>query len=202
MNENNNIFEKIKIMTLGSSGVGKTSFILRITDGIFKHVYTSTIGFNFKIKNLKLQNEEIIKIYFYDTAGQDKFRSIPTNFIKNAEGILLMYDITDRKSFESITNWIEDIKEKKENNFPIILIGNKTDLEHERQVSKEEGEKVAEKYGYIFFETSNKDGINVEESFLNLTYKILEKRGKEIKINHNKKLDKKKFKKNKKKRKC
>jgi len=168
--------EKISIFTLGNSQVGKTCFILRYTKNTFNNTYISTIGIDFLAKDTSLPNGEKYKVLFYDTAGQEKYRSIAFNLMKGAEGIILMYDVTKRSTFESITEWVKSIKEAKGDNFPVILIGNKCDLNEVREISKEEGENEAKKHGFLFFETSNKDGTNVEEATLALISKVVELR--------------------------
>ena len=166
---------KINLFILGNSAVGKSSFIIRYTKNTFKNEYTSTIGIDFLVKNTKLPTGENIRINFYDTAGQENYKSITFNLIKSADGILILYDITDQKSFEAVSGWVESIKEQKGNDFPIVILGNKCDLEKERIVKKEEGEK----FGYPFFETSNQNGTNIEESVLALIMKIIEIKKKE-----------------------
>jgi len=168
--------EKICLFTLGNSQVGKTCFILRYTKNSFNSTYISTIGIDFLAKDVLLPNREKYKVLFYDTAGQEKYRSIAFNLMKGAEGIILMYDVTKRSTFESITEWVKSIKEAKGDNFPVILIGNKCDLNEVREISKEEAENEAKKHGFLFFETSNKDGTNVEEATLALISKVVELR--------------------------
>ena len=171
--------ERINLFTLGNSQVGKTCFILRYTKNTFNSTYISTIGIDFLTKNAFLSNGEQYQILFYDTAGQERYTSIAFNLMKGAEGILLMYDVTQRKTFESITYWVKSIKEAKGENFPVVLIGNKCDLKEERQISREEGESEAKKNGFLFFETSNKDGTNVEEATIALISKVVELRKKQ-----------------------
>ena len=166
--------ERIKLMTLGNDRVGKTSFIIKYTDNIFQDVYLSTIGIDFKIKNITLKNTHY-KLFFYDTAGQEKHKSMALNMIKKVNGIILMYDITDKSSFEVIPDWIESIQESKGSDFPLILLGNKLDKEDERKVSKEEGKNLADKYEIEFFETSNKNGTNINEAGLAIVNTILNK---------------------------
>ena len=173
MNENNGKKEKIKIMTLGNSQVGKSCFILRFTENRFEIVYTETTGFDFKTKLIRIKERPYI-LCFYDTVGQERYKSITLNLIKDAQGILLMYDITNQESFDSIPNWIKSIKDAKGSTFPMILVGNKIDKESERKISKEQGEKFAQENGIEFFETSNKDGSNIQEAGLTLANKILE----------------------------
>ena len=180
---------KLKLFLLGNSSVGKTSFIVKYVKNIFNDELKSTIGIDYFEKDNELPNGKKAKIKFYDTAGQEKFRSIAYNLIKSAEGIILMYDITKNETFESISKWIESIKEFKGSDFssfPFILVGNKSDLEEERQVGTKEGMKEAEKYGFPFFETSNKNGINVEKAALTIALKVYEKKKEQEKKNKEK----------------
>ena len=113
-NENENEFEeKINIMTLGNTTVGKTCFILKFTENRFQETYLVTIGLDFKMKTIQIK-EKKYKIFFYDTTGQERYKSIALNTIKNANGILLMYDITNEESFKSIPNWIQSVKDVKD----------------------------------------------------------------------------------------
>ena len=170
-NENENE-ERINIMTLGNTEVGKSCFILRFTDNIFQEIYLATVGIDFKIKTETINNKQY-KLFLYDTTGQEKYKSIALNIIKNAQGIILMYDITDRKSFESIPDWIKSVKDAKGSNFPMILLGNKLDKEDVRVIKEKEGKELADEYKIKFFETSNKTGINIQEAGKALVNEIL-----------------------------
>ena len=172
MNNNYENERILNIMLLGDASVGKTSFIIKYTDNCFQEVYLSTIGIDFKEKEVMIEGEKY-KLLLYDTTGQEKFKSLAFNIIKNSNGIILMYDITDIESFNSITEWIKSVKERKGDNFPLLLIGNKIDLEDKRLISKEEGEDLAFKYNIPFFEVSNKNGINIDEACLTLVKAIL-----------------------------
>ena len=192
--------ERINILTLGNSAVGKTSFMIRYTEDNFREVYLSSIGMDYKSKKVTLPNNKTYRIELYDTAGQEKYRAISLNLVKYAEGIILMYDITSRDSFESISGWIESIKDVKSDNFPIILVGNKCDLEDRRKVSLKEGENLGKQFGMKFFETSNKDGLNIDNVCLELIKQIIEQRENgiegdydKLKLGRNKKLKKKKL---------
>ena len=172
--------QRINIMTLGNSEVGKTCFILKYTENFFQELYLTTVGIDFKIKNETINNKQY-KLFLYDTTGQEKYKSIALNIIKNAQGIILMYDITNKKSFESIPEWIRSIKDAKGDNFPMILLGNKLDKEDIRIVSEKEGKELAKEYNMQFFETSNKDGTNIQEAGLALVNEILKNQENEIK---------------------
>jgi len=162
----------INIIELGNTTVGKTAYLIRNTENKFKPSL-STVGIDTRKKRIELENGKKVNVKFYDTSGQERYHSLSANFIKNADGIVLMYDITNRESFDTISRWWNNILEHKEKDFPVILVGNKCDLEDERKVQKEEGEKIAKEYNVKFYEASNKDGINVEESFRELINIIL-----------------------------
>ena len=171
--------EIIKIMILGNYSVGKTSFLIRFTKNKFDETYLATIGIDYKYRIINIENKQY-KLMFYDTVGEERYKSIPKNHIKNVQGIILMYDITNKKSFDSIIDWISDVKEIKGENFPMILVGNKIDLNESREVTEEMGYELAEKNQIEFFETSNKDGTNIQEAGLEIVYKILS----ETKVNN------------------
>ena len=182
MNEENNSEDTLCIMTLGISSVGKTSFIFRFTENKYQNSYFATVGIDYKIKEIELKNKKY-KLLFYDTLGQEKFKSIAPNLIKKANGIIIMYDITNKSSFDSIPEIIQNIKEQRGNDFPMVLVGNKADLEEDREIKKEQGEDLAFKNVMGFFEVSNKEGTNIEEAGLALVNKILEKRKEESIVN-------------------
>ena len=171
--------EKIIILTLGNSSVGKTSFIQRYTNNTFQISNLTTTGHDMQRKIMKI-NDKTYKVDFHDTQGQERYRAISKNFIKNADGIILMYDITNQTSFDSIAEWMDNIRKAKAEGFPIVLVGNKCDLEEMRVISKEEGEELAKKYELSFYETSNKDSINIEDSCLDLINKAIAEKEKEL----------------------
>ena len=168
------ILSQIHIITLGESTVGKSAYIIKYVDDKFKNTLP-TIGFNTYRKNYSLPNGESIKIIFEDTSGQERYHSLSLNFIRKANGVVLMYDITQKNTFETISNWCKQIWEYQQKDIPVILLGNKCDLENERQVQREEGEQIANEKGIKFLETSNKNGININESVKELVDMILKK---------------------------
>ena len=156
----------ISILVLGNSSVGKSSIILRYTENKFSLNYVTTLGIDFKQKNIKLKNEKEIRLKIFDTAGQERYKSVTLSFIKKADGILLVYDISNKSSFEAINQWINSLTDIGKENLPIILVGNKCDLsDDKREVSKEEGNQKANEYFIPFYETSCKSGINIKEVF-------------------------------------
>ncbi|GMH85686.1 hypothetical protein TL16_g10310, partial [Triparma laevis f. inornata] len=158
---------QIKLLMIGDSGVGKTCLLLRYANDSFSPTFITTIGIDFKIKNVEIDTKRI-KLQIWDTAGQERFRTITTSYFRGAQGILLVYDVTDRRSFESIRNWISQIQQHADVSVNKILVGNKCDITEEKSVSTEEGARLAEEYGIGFFEASAKNDINVEQSFISI----------------------------------
>ena len=163
-----------KILLLGDSSVGKTCFLMRYTDNTFQEIHMSTIGLDYKLKNVQLDDGKMVKIQIWDTAGQDRFRSITKNYYKGAHGIILIYDITNKKSFENVRTWINQIKEEVSEKVSIILVGNKIDDEEHRVVATDDGEKIAKELGLMFFECSAKSGVNIDSTFNELVKKTVE----------------------------
>uniref|UniRef100_A0A8C5WZA0 small monomeric GTPase n=1 Tax=Laticauda laticaudata TaxID=8630 RepID=A0A8C5WZA0_LATLA len=168
-----------KIVMVGDSFVGKTSILRRYTDFCTTgrappSSYITTVGIDFKVKTISCDNTTM-KLQIWDTAGQERFHTFTTSFFRGAHGFVLVYDITDGKSFQGISHWIKDIYEKVGEDTDIILLGNKCDKEAERIISKNKGEKLAWEYGIPFFETSAKDNINIEKAFSVLAKEILNK---------------------------
>jgi small GTP-binding protein len=162
-----------KILLLGSSGVGKTSFLLRYTDDTFTKQYLATIGCDFK--NRKIDHlGQTVKVQLWDTCGGERFRTITQSYYRRVQGIILAYSVDDRSSFEHIPNWMREISRHVAENGSIFLTGNKCDSE-DRVVSWEEGLEMAQKLGVPYFETSAMLGLNVNEVFATICQMILEK---------------------------
>lgn len=156
---------QIKLLMIGDSGVGKTCLLLRYANDSFSPTFITTIGIDFKIKTIELDGK-VIKLQIWDTAGQERFRTITTSYFRGAQGILLVYDVTDRGSFENIRNWVAQIQQHADLNVNKVLIGNKCDVpEAQIVVMEEEGRKLAEEYGIPFFQTSAKQNVNVTDAF-------------------------------------
>lgn len=163
-----------KLLLIGDSGVGKTCILFRFSDDAFTTTFISTIGIDFKIKTVELKGKKI-KLQIWDTAGQERFHTITTSYYRGAMGIMLVYDITNEKSFENIVKWIRNIDEHANEDVEKMILGNKCDMSDKRTVSKERGELVAREHNIRFMETSAKANINIEEAFRVLAESILDR---------------------------
>ena len=131
-----------KILVIGESSVGKTCLLLRYTEDTFNASHLATIGIDFKLKELMI-DDKLIKLQIWDTAGQDRYKSITKTYYKGSQGIVLVYDVTSMDTFEKIQHWIKQIENNASRNVKKVLVGNKCDKE-ERQVSTEQGQKLAD----------------------------------------------------------
>jgi small GTP-binding protein len=146
---------------------------MRYTDNTFTDIHLSTVGIDYKLKSIALDNGENIKVQIWDTAGQDRYKSITKSYIKGANGIILIYDVTKRKTFEGIQNWVKQIKEQVSSRVCVALVANKIDEKDKREVTEQEGIRLGKDIGYPFYESSAKDGINIDECFDNLIKQII-----------------------------
>jgi len=163
-----------KLLLIGDSGVGKTCILFRFSDDAFNTTFISTIGIDFKIKTVELRGKKI-KLQIWDTAGQERFHTITTSYYRGAMGIMLVYDITQPKTFDNIAKWLRNIDEHANEDVEKMILGNKCDMEDKRMVSKERGESIAREHSIRFLETSAKANVNIERSFLDLAEAILDK---------------------------
>ncbi|XP_014248382.1 ras-related protein Rab-10 [Cimex lectularius] len=163
-----------KLLLIGDSGVGKTSVLFRFSDDAFSPSFISTIGIDFKIKTVELRGKKI-KLQIWDTAGQERFHTITTSYYRGAMGIMLVYDITNEKSFENMAKWLRNIEDHANEDVEKMILGNKCDMEDKRTVSKQRGETIAREHGVRFLETSAKDNTNVEKAFYELAEVILDR---------------------------
>ncbi|XP_072027073.1 ras-related protein Rab-10-like isoform X2 [Amphiura filiformis] len=165
-----------KVVVIGDSDVGKSATVARFvtnTDPTMRP-YHATIGIDFKIKTVELQGKKI-KLQIWDTAGQERFHTITTSYYRGAMGIMLVYDITQEKTFDNIAKWLRNIQEHANEDVEKMLLGNKCDMEDKRMISKERGEAISRENGIKFLETSAKANINVEKAFMTLAEDILKK---------------------------
>ena len=160
-----------KYLIIGNSGVGKSCLLIRFTDDKYEEGYVTTIGVDFKIKTLIIEGKSV-KLQIWDTAGQERFRNIVSSYYKGAQGIMMVYDITDLESFRYLDSWLKEIEKNASKNVYKILVGNKSDLEN-RKITFEKGKEFANLHGMKFFETSAKENRNVEEAFKEMTKDII-----------------------------
>ena len=163
---------KFKIMILGESMVGKTSLINRYTLDVFGGKYLCTVGIDFQKKIIEMNGKKIL-LQIWDTAGQERYRNINKSYFQQSNAFILAYDMTNTDSFDQISYWIKEVCEKSDDRIKSILVATKVDLEDNREVSTEDGEKLAKEHNLEFFETSAKDNININEAFENLVSQIL-----------------------------
>ena len=161
-----------RICLLGDSGVGKTSLLTRYCDEVFKEKYSNTIGVDFRVVTLKFK-DILAKVHIWDTAGQERFKSIAVNYFRTSNGFIFCYDITNKKSFESIQKWVELAFSNNDSHKVNFLIGNKCDLKDKRDVNIEEGENFAKTNNFSFIETSARDNTNVDKVFQFFTYRLI-----------------------------
>ena len=183
-NENNKIIEyTFKIILLGDSLVGKTSFVNRFVSNKFEK-YQCTINIQNYKKQIKIDKSTLVNLTIWDTAGQEKFRSLTKQYYHDSQGAIIMFDITDKNSFLKVESWINELIEYGPKDCSIILIGNKTDLNHQRVIDFNEGNKLAEKYHILFCEVSAKLGSNINQAFEQLSSIIINKQIKEGNFNY------------------
>ena len=156
-----------KLILIGDAAVGKTNILSKYLRNEFDPNSKSTVGVEFGTKNVTLENNKI-KLQIWDTAGQERYRSVTSAYYKGAKGAILVYDITRKATFENIDKWIPDLKTNGDKDIIIMLIGNKNDLENERQVTLDEGKQKAENYKVAFLETSALNGTNIQRAFQEL----------------------------------
>ena len=168
-----------KILLIGDLGVGKSCVILRYVEGDFPGNIMSSIGVDFKTKQIELDDHSI-KMQIWDTAGHEKFRTITTSYYKSAQAIIILYDITQKSSFDHIRNWITEIDKFGKQGVLKVIVGNKLDLENNRKIKKEDAENLALKYGVKLWEVSAKDNTNIEEMFIDTIKTLLERNSKII----------------------
>ncbi|KAF1408641.1 Ras-related protein Rab-44, partial [Spheniscus humboldti] len=167
------------VLFVGDSHVGKTSFLYRLHTDIFNPHHTTTVGLDYWVKNLVVDNK-CFALCLWDSAGQERYRSITKQFFRKADGVVLMYDITSERSFSDVRYWLSCIQQGAEDGVAILLLGNKTDRAAERQVPTKEGERLAKEHQLMFYECSAASGHNVSESMVSLI-RLLKVREDELK---------------------
>ena len=168
--------QKFKIVILGDTCVGKSCILMRFVKNSMLHNHLSTIGIDSSTKTITTERGKAT-LQIWDTAGQDRFRSLSQSYIRNGDAIILVYDITSDDTFQHVTTWMDAIHNMAKQDVPIILVGNKTDMENERRITTEEGQKLAEKYKLLFKEVSAMTGDGVADVFTMLTIALFDKQG-------------------------
>ncbi|EGC34956.1 Rab GTPase [Dictyostelium purpureum] len=155
-----------KIILVGESGVGKSSILVRFTDNTFTPHFAPTLGVDFNVKTIRnKETGQTVKLQLWDTAGQERFKSITQTFYRGSHGVIVVYDVTDPKSFERCKNWVEDINQNTQDGMIIILVGNKSDLASQRKVTFEQGQQMAEQLKTKFLEVSAKENSGITQVF-------------------------------------
>ena len=184
------------ILLLGDSCVGKTSLISRYANGVFKDEYIATVGLDFVSKQ-EIINDKNINVKLWDTAGQERYKALTPSYLRGADGVVLVFDVTNSETFDNLKFWLDSLKNNLgENNsfLPVVINGNKIDID-DRDISKDDANKFAQENNYKYFETSAKSGVGVDELFREIVNQILENKEKtdevkeerkSIKINENK----------------
>ena len=165
-----------KVILIGNAGVGKSCLLLRFSDDTFTDNYYSTIGVDFKIKTITLENTKKVKLQIYDTAGQERFHTITSSYYHSADGIGIVYDMTNRDSYEAVNMWNADVEKMAKPEAYKLLIGNKCDMANIRTVSTEQGSDLSKALGIPFIETSAKTSENVEEMFFQMAKEMVRRK--------------------------
>jgi len=153
-----------KFIIVGNSAVGKSCLLLRFDEDRFQPIHDVTVGVTFSIKMVQIEGQDV-KVQIWDTAGQEIFRSITRSYYRDSACAIIVYDITDRNSFEKVEDWIRDVRNLAPPDCILVLFGNKVDLEGNRAIQKSQGQDLADRHGLLFFETSAATGQNVAQAF-------------------------------------
>ena len=162
----------LKLLLIGDTGVGKSCLLLRYADDTYTESYISTIGVDFKIKT-SIINGKVVKLQIWDTAGQERFRTVTSSYYRGAHGIMVVYNIADRTSYNNVKQWLQEIDRYACENVNKLMIGNEVDLKEKREVSFTEAQSYANEHGLSFLEASAKDSTNVVEAFEKLAQDIV-----------------------------
>ena len=168
------VTHQFKVIMLGDVAVGKTSLVTRFVDNEFKSAYHCTVGVEYKVKSLKIDPYTNVNLKIWDTCGEEKYRTITRQYYRDANGVVLVFDLTNKNSFDKLSGWLNDIKEYGPKDTCIILVGNKSDVQDRKLFLFEEGKKFAMNYKMPYIEVSAKNGTNVLSMFENITKKMID----------------------------
>ena len=169
----------LKMLLVGDTSVGKSCILLRFADDEFVNDYISTIGVDFKIKTIR-DGKEVVKLQIWDTAGQERFRNITSSYYRGANGIIVVFDLTSKKSLKNVEMWLGEIDKYGTRSVAKLLVGNKSDLVGQREVTRQEAERFAAQNRLAYIETSAKNATNVDAAFENLAKMIKKERMNEL----------------------
>ncbi|GKT37353.1 Small GTPase like protein [Aduncisulcus paluster] len=163
--------EVYKILLVGESGVGKSAILLRFADDMFSEGFVTTVGIDFKNKDVKVDGK-LITLQLWDSAGQERFKTIVKSYFRSADAVILAYDVTDEKSFKRVEYWISSIERGSPEGCVKVIVGNKCDLKLRRVVTSDRGEACAGSHSCPYFETSAKTGVGVNKVFMYIAEKL------------------------------
>lgn len=175
---------RLKFVLVGDSGTGKSSVLRRFVDDTFSPSFMTTIGIDFKVKEIKV-NDTMVKVQVWDTAGQERFKTITNAYYNGADAILVVYSVTDKDSFNHLSYWIDEVDKRARTDAIVVIVGNKCDEAEARCVAKEDAQDYATKRAYGFWETSAKDGSHVNELFMSVAEGVFKSKGFEKGVQHN-----------------
>lgn len=161
-----------KLVLIGDSGVGKSCLLLRFADDAFTESYISTIGVDFRFRTVKI-DKKTVKLQIWDTAGQERFRTITSAYYRGADGIIMVYDVTSKDSFDHVNDWMKEVNRYASDGTCKLLVGNKSDRTADRVVTEDQAKEFADELGIVFLETSAKSAKNVEEAFLTMAGELI-----------------------------
>merc|ERR1711970_468927 len=160
-----------KLLLIGDSGVGKSCLLLRFADDTYTETYISTIGVDFKIRTIEIEGK-VIKLQIWDTAGQERFRTITSSYYRGAHGIIVVYDVTEKETFDAVERWMTEIERFAGNEVNKMLVGNKCHMVSKKTVDYSSAKEYADQLGIPFLETSAKNATNVEQAFMTMAAEI------------------------------
>ena len=169
---NEDFENNIELLIIGDQNVGKSNFIFRFTENKFSESHQATIGIDVKVKNIKIEHK-VYKVQIFDTSGQEAYKSISRNYYLKVQGILLMFDLTNRFSFQNLENWIKEIYNVRDK-VPFMIIGNKCDLENKIEVNDDEVLQFGNKNNARYYKTSAKTGKNIDNAIINFVEQIID----------------------------
>ena len=164
-----------KLVLIGDTCVGKSALLVRFADDCFSENYITTIGVDFRFRTLQI-NKSTIKLQIWDTAGQERYRTITNAYYKGADGIIIVFDLTSKESFQNVDSWMKEVEKHSGEDVHVTVLANKSDMDKEIEVSDAEIKQFEEEYKVKVIKTSAKTGANVDESFLDMTKKLIIKK--------------------------